>query len=171
LAAIHPTKCLYGVTKRLNYPCEVTRDTSPSRVILEVFSSATSDRCASTTSLCWSYATLAIMSRVLRFEASQRLRPGRSDLPPWAVRPGPGGLTTPLGRLNRPGWPHLHVESSALALVFWLNRVTQWFCRELLQTPRTRCSLPPISTHDSSPTSSWLDLGFEAQPRNHLIIG
>jgi hypothetical protein len=32
-------------------------------------------------------ASLAIPTRVLRFEASQRQRPGRSDRPPWAVRP------------------------------------------------------------------------------------
>jgi hypothetical protein len=30
--------------------------------------------------------SLAILTRVLRFEASQRLRPGRSDRPSWAVR-------------------------------------------------------------------------------------
>jgi hypothetical protein len=28
------------------------------------------------------------------------------------------------------------------------------------------CSIPPISTHDSTPTLSRLDLGFEAQPWN-----
>jgi hypothetical protein len=32
-------------------------------------------------------ASLAIPTCVLRFEASQRQRPGRSDLPYWAVRP------------------------------------------------------------------------------------
>jgi hypothetical protein len=30
---------------------------------------------------------LAIPTRVLRFEASRRRRPGRSDRHPWAVRP------------------------------------------------------------------------------------
>jgi hypothetical protein len=50
-----------------------------------------------------------------------------------------GGLTAPLGRLNWPRWPHLLVKSSASVL--WLNRVTQWFCGEPLQTLRTRCSL------------------------------
>jgi hypothetical protein len=33
------------------------------------------------------YASLAIPTRVLRFEASRRRRPGRSDRTPWAVRP------------------------------------------------------------------------------------
>jgi hypothetical protein len=32
-------------------------------------------------------ANIAIPTCVLRFEASQRRRPGRSDCPPWAVRP------------------------------------------------------------------------------------
>jgi hypothetical protein len=32
-------------------------------------------------------ASIAILTRVLRFEASRRRRPGRSDRPPWAVRP------------------------------------------------------------------------------------
>jgi hypothetical protein len=50
-----------------------------------------------------------------------------------------GGQTVPPRRLDRPGWPHLLVESSASVL--WLNRVTQWFSGEPLQTPRTRCSL------------------------------
>jgi hypothetical protein len=31
-------------------------------------------------------ASLAIPTRVLRFEASRRQLPGRSDRPPWAVR-------------------------------------------------------------------------------------
>jgi hypothetical protein len=69
--------------------------------------------------------SLVILTRVLHFEASRRRRPGRSDRPP--------------GRLNRPGWPRLLVESSASVL--WLNRVTQWFSGEPLQTPRTWCSL------------------------------
>jgi hypothetical protein len=32
-------------------------------------------------------ASLAILTRVLRFKASRRQRPGRSDRPPWAVEP------------------------------------------------------------------------------------
>jgi hypothetical protein len=40
------------------------------------------------------------------------------------------------------------------------------FCGELPQTPRTRCSLRTNPTHDLAATSSRLDLGFEAQPKN-----
>jgi hypothetical protein len=96
-------------------------------------------------------ASLAISTRVLRFEACRRQRPGRSDRPPT---PPLGGLTAPPGRLNRPGWPHLLVESSASVL--WLNRVTQWFSGEPLQTLRTRCSLrqsPLMTRLQHSPDS------------------
>jgi hypothetical protein len=50
-----------------------------------------------------------------------------------------GGQTAPPGCLDRPGWPHLLVESSTSVL--WFNRVTHWFSGEPLQTPRTQCSL------------------------------
>jgi hypothetical protein len=45
----------------------------------------------------------------------------------------------PPGQLSQPGWSHLLVESPASSL--WINRVIQWFFGEILQTPRTRCSL------------------------------
>jgi hypothetical protein len=98
-------------------------------------------------------ASLEIPMRVLHFEASQRQRPGRSDRPPRRFdRPGqsdrPRRSDHPPGRLNRPGWLHLLIESSASVL--WLNRVTQWFSGEPLQTPRTRCSLR------QSPLMTWL---------------
>jgi hypothetical protein len=92
-------------------------------------------------------ASLAIPTCVLRFEGSRRQRPGRSDRPPGRLD-RLGGQTAPPGRLDRPGWPHLLVESSASVL--WLNRVTQWFSGEPLQTPRTRCSLR------QSPLMTWL---------------
>jgi hypothetical protein len=41
-------------------------------------------------------ASLAIPMHVLRFKASRRQRPGRSDRPPGPVRPG--------GRSDRPSW-------------------------------------------------------------------
>jgi hypothetical protein len=50
-----------------------------------------------------------------------------------------GGQAAPPEWLDRPGWPHFLVESSASVLL--LNRVTQWFSCEPLQTPRTRCGL------------------------------
>jgi hypothetical protein len=119
--------------KRLNYPYLITRNTSPKS--LQIFSIG---RMPSDRNLLSLDASLAMPTCVLRFKASRRLRPGRSDRPPgWLDRPG--GLTDPPRRLDRPGWPHPLVES--LASVLWLNRVTQWFSGEPLQTPRTRCSL------------------------------
>jgi hypothetical protein len=99
-------------------------------------------------------ASLAIPTRVLRFEASRRLRPGRSDRPPGQLD-WPGGQTAPPGRLDRPRWPHLLIESPASVL--WLNRVTQWFFGGPLQTPRTRCSLrqsPLMTRFPRSPGST-----------------
>jgi hypothetical protein len=43
---------------------------------------------------------------------------------------------------------HLRLRSSVLAL--WINRGTQWFSGEPLETPRTRCSLR------QSPLMTWL---------------
>jgi hypothetical protein len=93
---------------------------------LEVFRFSPSDGCPATATLLDFNASLAIPKCVLRFEASRRQRPRRSNC-------------RPPGRLNRPGWPHLLVMSMASAL--WRNRVTQWFSGEPLETPRTRCSL------------------------------
>jgi hypothetical protein len=100
-------------------------------------------------------ASLAIPTCVLRFEASWRQRPGRSDRPPRRLY-WQGGQTTPPGRLDRPGWPHLLVESSASIL--WLNRVTQWFSGEPLQTSRTRCSLRQSPLMTRLPRSPGLTL-------------
>jgi hypothetical protein len=83
-------------------------------------------------------ASLAILTHVLRFKASWRQRPGRSDRP-LGGQTSPGGLNAPPGLLNWPGWLHLLVESSASVL--WFNQVTKWFSGEPQQTPRTRCSL------------------------------
>jgi hypothetical protein len=111
--------------KRPNYPYLITRDRSPSRANLEVFRFSPLDgRPATATCLA---STQALRSRCVS-SASKLL--GGSDQ---------GGQTAPPRRLDRPGWPHLLIESSASVL--WLNRVTQWFSGEPLQTSRTRCSL------------------------------
>jgi hypothetical protein len=67
--------------KRPNYPYLITRDASPSRANLEVFRFSPSDGCPATATLLSLDARLEIPTRVLRFEASQRQRPGRSDRP------------------------------------------------------------------------------------------
>jgi hypothetical protein len=103
-------------------------------------------------------ASLAIPTRVLRFEVS--VSPRRTLVRPVLV-------TSNTGLTHRSDRPDVAAfRSSALAL--WLSQVTNWFCDEPLETPRTWCGVPPISSHDlvppPAPRPSRLDLGFEAQP-------
>jgi hypothetical protein len=91
--------------------------------------------------------------------------------PPWAVRLALGGLTAPPGRLNRPGWLHLLVESSAS--VFWLNRVTKWFSGEPLQTPRTRFSLrqsPLMTRLPRSPGSTLVLRLYQKTVQGFILL-
>jgi hypothetical protein len=118
---------IYGGTQKNKLPLLKTRDTSPSRANLEVFRFFSSDRCPATATCLAS--TQALRSRRVS-SASKHL--GASDqggqTTPLGGQTGPGnltgpgGLTAPPGRLNRPGWPHLLVESSVLVL--WLSGVT-----------------------------------------------
>jgi hypothetical protein len=73
--------------------------------------------------------------------------------------------------LNQPGRPHLLVESSASVL--WLNRVTQWFSGEPLQTPRTRCSLlqsPLMTWLPSSPGSTLVLRLYQETVHNFILL-
>jgi hypothetical protein len=135
---------------------------------LEVFSSAPSDRCASTASL------RSKQCNSCDHAAGPLLRNISAAATVAVKSPLLGGFfgNTPPGWLDQPRWPPHLIESSASVL--WLNQVTQWFCGEPHLTLRTWCSLPPISTHDLAPTSNRLDLGFEARqwnrPRLRLAI-
>jgi hypothetical protein len=136
-----PSSVYMAAPKRLNYPYLITGDKTPSRLNLEVFRFSLSDRCPAITTCLAS--TQALRSR--RVSSASKLLDGSDH----------GGQTTPPGRLNQPGWPHLLIESSVSVL--WLNRVTQWFSGEPLQTPRTRCSLrqsPLITRLPRSPGST-----------------
>jgi hypothetical protein len=75
--------------KRLNYPHLITRDTSPSRVDLEVFVISSSGGCPATATCLAS--TQALQSRRVS-SASNHLGAG-----------GQGGQTGPLGLLDQPG--------------------------------------------------------------------
>jgi hypothetical protein len=81
----------------------------------------------------------------------------------------PGRQTVPPGWLDRPGWPHLLVESSASVL--WLNRVTQWFSGEPLQTPQTRCSLcqSPLMTRLTRSPDSTLVLRLNQETVHDFV--
>jgi hypothetical protein len=147
---------IYGGTQKTKLPLLKTRDTSPTRADLEVFRFSSSDGCPATTTCLAS--TQALRSRRVS-SASKHL--GASDQ---------GGQTAPPGRLNRPGWPHLLVESSASIL--WLNRVTQWFSGEPLQTPRTRCSLrqSPLVTRFPRSSGSTLVLRLYQETVHDFIL-
>jgi hypothetical protein len=58
-------------------------------------------------------ASLAIPTHVLRFEASHRQRPGRSDRPSWVLRPA--WVATPPRRVFDFGF----VVQPSNPLVFW----------------------------------------------------
>jgi hypothetical protein len=127
-------------TESIKYPYSLTRDTCPSRANSKVFVIAPSDGCPSTANLLSLDASLAIPTRVLRFEVSGlrrrtpvrpvlltsqtgTYRPDRSDPP---VRPVRCCCTSVFG-------------SSVFA--FWINQGTHWFSGEPLETPQIRCSL------------------------------
>jgi hypothetical protein len=68
-------------------------------------------------------------------------------------------------------WPHLLVESSTSVL--WLNRVTQWFSGEPLQTPRTRCSLrqsPLMTRLPRSPGSTLVLRLYEETVHDFILL-
>jgi hypothetical protein len=104
------------------------------------------------------------------FSASKLL--GGSDqggqTAPWTVRLARRSDRPP-GRLIWPGWPHLLVESSASVL--WLNRVTQWFFGEPLQTPLTRCSLrqSPLMTRIPRSPGSTLVLRLNQETAHEFV--
>jgi hypothetical protein len=103
-------------------------------------------------------ASLAIPTRVLRFEASGALRP----------QTGQTGSPNRSGRFR----PNSHARSSASAL--WLSRVTRWFSDEPPQTPWTWCSLrqsPLMTWLPRSPGSTLvLWLNQETVHRLHLVV-
>jgi hypothetical protein len=103
-------------------------------------------------------ASLAIPTRVLHFEAFRR-----PAIPNW-----PDRFHKPV----RPVLADSHARSSASALYAQpSNPVVFW---RTTANPSNLMYPPPITTHDSAPTKSRLNLGFEAQlrnrPRLHLSV-
>jgi hypothetical protein len=123
---------------------------------LEVFRFSPTDGCP-VTATCLA-STQDLRSR--RVSSASKLL-GGSDL---------GGQTAPLGRLNRSGWLHLLLESSASIL--WLNRVTQWFSGEPLQISRTRCSLrqSPLMTRLPRSPGSTLVLRLNQETIHDFVL-
>jgi hypothetical protein len=148
LAAIHPLKSIYGGTQKTKLPLLNNKGYKPLKGEFGSLWIFFIGRMPGDRNLLSLDANLAIPMRVLRFEASRRQQPGR---------------------LNRPGWPHLLVESSASGL--WLYRVTQWFSGEPLQTPRTRCSLhqSPLMTRLPRSSGSTLVLRLNQETIHDFV--
>jgi hypothetical protein len=137
----------------------------------EVFVIAPSDGCPATANLLSLDASLAIPTRVLRFEVSglrrrTPVRPvlltyqtgtHRSDWSDPPVRPVRCCCTSVFG-------------SSVLAL--WINQGTQCFSGEPLETPRTRCSLrqSPLMTRLPRSPDSTLVLRLNQETVHDFIL-
>jgi hypothetical protein len=119
-------------TKSLKYPYLITRDTSPSRVVFGSIQIFAIGRMPGDRTLLSLDASLAIPTRVLRFEDSglRRHTPVRPVL-----------LTGQTGTHLSDRSGAAAAPSSVPVLVLWINQGTQWFSGEPLETPRTRCSL------------------------------
>jgi hypothetical protein len=143
-------------TKSLRYPYLITRDTSPSRAVLEVFVIAPSDGCPATTTCLAS--TQALRSR--RVSSASKIPDcvvaHRSDRYP-PVRP-----VRPTGQTGLELLQHVF-GSPVLAL--WINQGTQWFSGEPPEIPRTQCSLrqSPLMTRLPRSSGSTLVLRLKDQ--------
>jgi hypothetical protein len=110
-------------------------------------------------------ASLAITAHVLRLEASDTLWPqtGQTGSPNRS-----GRFSKPvrldLARQPRPVFGLGFVAQPGNPIVFWWTTAN----------PANLMQPLPITTHDSAPTKSRLDLGFVPQPRNfprlHLTV-
>jgi hypothetical protein len=113
-------------TESLKYPFLTTRDTSPSRVVLEVIKFSPSDGCPAT-------ATCLASTQALR---SRRMS-SASKIPDYVVAHRSDRSDPPV----RPIWRCCSTVFGSSVLALRINQGTQWFSCEPLETPRTRCSL------------------------------
>jgi hypothetical protein len=141
----------------LKYPYLITRDTSPSRAVLEVFIFSPSDGCPATAPCLAS--TQAMRSR--RVSSASKIPDcvvaHRSDRCSSPVRPVYSCSSTVFG-------------SSVLAL--WINQGTQWFSGEPPETSRTRCSLhpSPLMTRLACSPDSTLVLRLNQETVHNFIL-
>jgi hypothetical protein len=119
-------------TESLKYPFLTTRDTSPSRAVLEVFKLSPSDGCPATANCLASTQALrsrrvSSTSKILDYVVAHRSDP-----------------------LVSPVWHCCSTVFGSSILALWINQRTQWFSGEPPETPRTQCSLL------QSPLMTWL---------------
>jgi hypothetical protein len=141
-------------TQSLKYPYLITKDTSPSRAVLEVFRFSSSDGRPATAPCLAS--TQDMRSRRVS-STGQNGAPHRLDRSDPPVRLVWHCCSTVFG-------------SSVLAL--WINQGTQWFSGEPLETPRTRCSLrqSPIMTGLPRSPGSTLVLRLNQETVHDFIL-
>jgi hypothetical protein len=159
-------------TERLKYPYLITRDTTPSRAVLEVFRFSPSDGCPATENLISLNASLAIPTRVLRFEISG-LRHGTPVR--LVLLTGQTG-THRSDRSDppvRPVWSCCISIFGSSVLASWINQGTQWFFGEPLETPRTRCSLrqsPLMTRLPCSPGSTLVLRPYQETVHDFILL-
>jgi hypothetical protein len=144
-------------TKSLKYPYLTTRDTSPSRAVLEVFKLSPSDGCPATaTCLAW---TQALRSRRVS---------SASKIPECVVAHRSDPCSSPV----RPVWHCYSTVFGSPVLALWINQGTQWFSGEPLETPRTRCSLRqlPLMTRLRRSSGSTLVLRLYQETVHDSIL-
>jgi hypothetical protein len=144
-------------TERLNYPYLLTRDTSPSRVVLEVFKFSPSDGCPAT-------ATCLASTQALR----SRHVSSASKIPDCVVAHRSDRSDPPV----RPVWHCCSTVFGSSVLVLWINQGTQWFSSEPPETPRTWCSVyqSPLMTRLPSSPGSTLVLRLNQETFHDFIL-
>jgi hypothetical protein len=114
------------------------------------------------------YASLAIPTRVLRFE-DLRLRL-RTPVRPVLLTSQTG--TPRSDPPVRPVWHCCNTVFGSPVLALWINQRTQWFSGEPLETPRTRCSLRqlPLMTRLPRSPGSTLVLRLNQETVHDFIL-
>jgi hypothetical protein len=150
-------------TESLNYPYLITRDTSPSRAVLEVFRFSSFDECP-VTAPCLA-STQAKRSRCVPSTSKipDCVVAHRSDRCSSRVRPVPTGQT---------GLELLQHRLQFFSLGYVDQTRNQWFSGEPPETPRTQCSLrqSPLMTRFPRSPGSTLVLRLNQETVYDLIF-
>jgi hypothetical protein len=118
--------CYIKATESLKYPYLITRGTSPSRAVLEVFRFSPSDGCQVT-------APCLASTQVMR---SRRVS-SASKIPDCVVAHRSDRSDPPI----IPVWHCCNTVFGSSVLALWIKQGTQWFSGGPLETLQTRCSL------------------------------
>jgi hypothetical protein len=137
----------------------------------EIFVIAPSDGCPATANLLSLDASLAIPTRVLRFEVSGLCHRTPVRL---VLLTGQTGThrSDQLDPPVRPVWSCCISVFGSSVLALWINQGTQWFSGEPPETPRTRCSLrqSPLMTRLPCSPGSTLVLRLNQETVHDFIL-